>query len=138
MNQTLASEEPIEPRNNREREVVSQQISVERFQGPLPHPAILEKYNQIVPGAAERIIKMAEEQSRHRRAIETKVIGADSWKSVLGIIFAFIIALLGLLIGGYTALKGQPFFGGTVTLATIASVVGTFIYGTQQRKRGKE
>jgi len=136
--QNLTPEESIKPRNNSEREVVSQQVTVERFQGPLPHPAILEKYNQIVPGAAERIIKMEEEQSRHRRTIEAKVIGADSWKSILGVIFAFVIALLGLLIGGYTALKGQPFFGGTVSIAIIASVVGTFIYGTQQRKQSRE
>jgi uncharacterized membrane protein len=30
------------------------------FAGPLPPPQILEKYNSIVPGSAERIIKMAE------------------------------------------------------------------------------
>jgi len=31
------------------------------FSGPLPPPEILEKYNQVVPGLAERIITMAEQ-----------------------------------------------------------------------------
>ena len=38
--------------------------------GPIPSPQILQQYNNIVPGAAERIIRMAEKQSDHRMALE--------------------------------------------------------------------
>lgn len=140
------SEYPIPEQPNKQKNsgdannqgIMPRIVSIEeRFEGPLPHPAILEKYNQIIPGAADRILKMAEDQSQHRRRLEQKVIGSDALKSILGVFFAFIIAFSGLAIGGYTALQGQPFFGGTVSIAVIGSVVWTFIYGTQQKKRNK-
>ena len=34
----------------------------EVFEGPLPHPDILQKYEQIIPGIAERIVQMAERE----------------------------------------------------------------------------
>lgn len=42
--------------------------------GPLPHPEIMKGYDMVVPGAAERILKMAETQSEHRQSIEKEVI----------------------------------------------------------------
>ena len=36
------------------------------FSGPLPPPTILNKYNEIIENGAERIMKMAENQSEHR------------------------------------------------------------------------
>jgi uncharacterized membrane protein len=33
-------------------------VQSQHFSGPLPHPAILEQFNKIVPSAAERIILM--------------------------------------------------------------------------------
>jgi hypothetical protein len=37
---------------------------VASFQGPLPPPAILRGYDDFIPGAAERIIAMAERSKR--------------------------------------------------------------------------
>ena len=47
---------------------------VETFQGPIPPPSVLEAYEKILPGAAERILKMAENQSTHRQEIEKIVV----------------------------------------------------------------
>jgi uncharacterized membrane protein len=44
------------------------------YSGPLPLPQQLQGYEEIVPGAADRIIRMAEKQSAHRIEIESKVI----------------------------------------------------------------
>ena len=51
------------------------------FSGPLPHPDMLRKFDDVVPGAAERIIKMAEDQSNHRKDLERKVIESDIARS---------------------------------------------------------
>lgn len=32
----------------------------EEFSGPIPHPDTIQKYEEILPGAADRIISMAE------------------------------------------------------------------------------
>ena len=40
---------------------------LEAHSGPLPDPSSLQKYNDVLPGAAERIIHMAEQQQGHRQ-----------------------------------------------------------------------
>lgn len=109
------------------------------FSGPLPPPEILQGYERILPGSADRIISMAERQSEHRQALERKVVEGGIDQSRLGLVCAFAVAIFGLGIGLFTALKGQPFFGGAVSIFIIASLVGAFIYGTrQQRERQKK
>lgn len=63
----------------------------ESYSGPLPHPSILDRYEQTLPGAADRIIKMAENQSAHRQEIERKVVSSNINNEKLGMHFAFII-----------------------------------------------
>lgn len=36
------------------------------YQGPIPPPEVLEKYEKISPGFADRIVKMAEIEQEHR------------------------------------------------------------------------
>ena len=45
---------------------VSKSITV-TWSGPVPSPDTIEYYNRVVPGAGERILAMAEEESRVRR-----------------------------------------------------------------------
>ena len=116
-----------------DRAIIARQTLV--HQGPLPHPAVLKQYDDVVPGAAERIISMAENQAQHRQELEASVIRTDNLKSLLGMVFGFIIALVGFGGGLYAAFSGQPFWGGAVSIGTLASVVIAFIYGTRVRER---
>ena len=54
------------------------------FSGPLPSPEALGKYEQICPGSADRIIKMAEGQAAHRQALETNTIAEQVRQSSRG------------------------------------------------------
>ena len=124
--------------NNEIQQGNNEQVVVQHgtfYAGPLPSPALLKQFDDVVPGAAERIIKMAEEQEKHRQQLESLVIKNDTLKSLLGTIFGFIIAAGGFGGGLYAAFTGQPFFGGSVSIATLGSVVGVFIYGTKTRER---
>jgi uncharacterized membrane protein len=48
-----------------------QQLSVSTsFSGPIPPPLILKQYDDLVPGAAARILAQAEQQTAHRIALE--------------------------------------------------------------------
>jgi len=51
------------------KQVVSQQV---HYSGPLPPSTELDQYNQILPGAAERILAMAESEAKHRHALENQ------------------------------------------------------------------
>ena len=65
----------------------SQKVSIHR--GPLPLPEQLEAYEKICNGAADRILHMAEEQSKHRQYIERKAIDTQTRNSTLGSICIF-------------------------------------------------
>lgn len=47
------------------------------FEGPIPPPSILQDYEVVIPGAAERLIKAFEDESTHRRAMEKFKLEAD-------------------------------------------------------------
>ena len=57
------------------------------FQGPLPHPEILAKYDSILPGAAERILVMAEKEQNHRINSDEKIIKGQIKQFSIGGIF---------------------------------------------------
>lgn len=118
--------------------VVVAQYAAEAFSGPLPHPDILRKYNDVVPGAAERIIQMAENQSVHRKELEKKVIESDIARSKWGQILGFIIAIIGLIGAVVISIIGNAWAGGIIGLGTLGSLVGVFMYGSKERQVPKD
>jgi len=106
--------------------------------GPIPAPEILESYDQVLPGAAERILAMAENQSGHRQGLEVKYLAAEARNSLLGIIFALFLGITGLSVSGLCIYVGQGWPGAALGGATLVSLVGTFIYGTRQRRIERE
>ncbi|MDP1633348.1 MAG: DUF2335 domain-containing protein [Gallionellaceae bacterium] len=58
----------------------TQQVQVSHqkvHHGPLPAPEDLQRYDELLPGAAERIIAMAEMEQRHRHEQEKKAIASE-------------------------------------------------------------
>ena len=73
-----------------EHKVVSTQVT-EYFSGPLPHPKIIEQYNNIVSGSADRIIRKFESQTEHRQKIENRFVWAETIRSIGGLVGGFVI-----------------------------------------------
>jgi|SRR5271154_3497962 len=111
---------------------VSQQYS---FSGPLPPPEVLEKYNQAMPGLAERIINMAEQQARHRQEIEKTVINSNAFVQKVGPFLGFIVAMTAVVGGVLLVLKGKDGYGLAAIITALASLAGVFIYGKKQQRR---
>ncbi|HAS84835.1 MAG TPA: hypothetical protein DCS23_02030 [Candidatus Yonathbacteria bacterium] len=125
-------------RQHNQNGVVVQQHSVQSFSGPLPHPDILRKFEEVVPGSAERIIKMAEDQSAHRKDLEQKVISSDIARSKWGQILGFVIAVAGLVVSAIISIYGNAIAGGIIGVGTLASLVGVFMYGSTTRSKERE
>lgn len=123
--------------NNPQQAVTTIQVQ-SQYQGIIPPPAMLQGYENIIPGGAERILKMAEEQHAHRIKMEDKVIKSDTRNSFLGVIFAFLIALIVLFIAFYAIKKDKPITGAFLSTIGLGSLVGTFIYGTKSRRNERE
>lgn len=103
-------------------------------QGPIPDPMTLRGYEDICPGAADRILKMAENQSSHRQDMEKSVISTRSRDSLLGIIAGFLIATSGVICGTVIIVKGYELTGFVISGGTLTAIVSSFIYGTRQNK----
>lgn len=108
------------------------------FSGPLPSPEVLEHFDRVVPGSAERIIRMAEQQFAHRTELEKKVINSDIARSKWGQILGFIIAIVGLVVSAPIAIYGSAVAGGIIGVGTLASLVGVFMYGSKTRSSERE
>lgn len=123
-----------EPRSASLRSQVSASMSVEAFHGPIPSPAVLEAYEKLVPGAAERILRMAENQANHRQTIEKIVVKSGSRDSLWGIIVAAVIAVCAFAWSTYALSIGLTAGAITGILATISGFVGAFIYGKRSTR----
>lgn len=111
------------------------EVHAEAYQGPLPHPDMLRQFNEVLPGLAERIISQWETQSAHRQNLEQRTIQNDILLSRLGLAAAFIVAILFLAAGFYLVVIGQAIAGTAFVTIDIASLVGAFIYATNNRSR---
>lgn len=81
--------------------------TTEYYTGPLPHPDALKKYDEFMPGLAERIVRMAEKEQAYRidttnREEDQKdkllkiaekesnhLIRAQSWGQLIGALISF-------------------------------------------------
>ncbi len=108
------------------------------FSGPLPPPEILKKFDDVVPGAAERIIKMAEGQFIHRTELEKKVIESDISRSKWGQILGFVIAVVGLVVSAVVAVYASATAGTIIGAGTLASLVGAFMQSTKGREKERQ
>jgi len=61
-----------------------------RYQGPIPPVEDFAGYVRILPGAADRILKMAENQAGHRQTLERRALTGDLIKAMMVTILAYI------------------------------------------------
>ncbi|MHC5278927.1 DUF2335 domain-containing protein [Listeria kieliensis] len=130
------------------RSVILHSIS-KIYKGPLPPAEELEKYENVMPGASDRIFQMAETQAKHRQTMETeninltkeinqKIVENETVNNSRGLIFGFIIALV-FAIGGFVLiLMNKPTSGFISLILPIVSIVGAFIYRRKNNQRIEE
>lgn len=108
------------------------------YQGPIPPPSVLEGYNNIVPDAAERIIRLAEEQSNHRMNMETKVIQSNVMNERLGVVFAFVVVLVSVIGGIAVIMNNKSAEGLALVISSLCALAGVFIAGKYYQKKAME
>jgi len=106
---------------------IKAQVTAQQFSGPVPHPEILLGYDKILPGAAERILVMAERDQKHQIEIETSAQHLVAREIRRGQIFgltvsisAFITSIVSLILGFE---KAAMVIGGT----TVVGLVTVFV-----------
>jgi uncharacterized membrane protein len=108
------------------------QAQLEISQSPWPPPDIVERYESILPGSAERLIRLVEQEAEHRRALEVKQINSEINETRIGQWMAFLIGVFTIAAGAYTALQGAEWPGALMGSGGVIGLVAVFIYGRKQ------
>lgn len=107
------------------REAVLSAVHLE-FSGPLPHPQLLNQYNEALPDGAERVMRLTEDQARHRQMLEARAQA-----------FTFGLAIISLVGGIALIALGASAAGLVPLLAAIAGLGGIFFYRELQTHKGE-
>ncbi len=99
------------------------------FSGPMPPPAVLEGYERLVKGAAERILVMAESDAKHQQEIEFAALRAAEAEIKRGQLFGFVIGLTALGASMLALAMGSPAVAGVIGGTTVVGLVSVFIVG---------
>lgn len=127
----MSKRKPNSPASSQQKSpIVKQQtIAQQSFAGPLPHPDILQKYNVIVPDAAERIISMAEQDAKHTRSMEAVALEKAASEARFGQVLGFLSVCLAMSITGLAIVYDKPWVASIIGGATLVSIVTIFIKG---------
>ena len=115
-------------------------------QGPLPSPEAFASYEQTVPGAGDRILRLAEEEATHRRSQEIvegehsrhledfdvrQAAKRQDWGLIFGGVMGTVITGAAIVI----ALLGNTVAAATIITTTVVSVTGIYVLGSRWRRQ---
>ncbi len=130
------------PANNRVMATAHQTVT--HYEGAIPHPDILRGFESQVPGSAARLIKLAEDESAHRRKLELMTIdanisaqqqqldlGSQQTKSVfrsdlIGQISGLIVCLLAIVAAVFLGLEGHDGLAAIIAAIPTAAIIKAF------------
>lgn len=114
----------------------STQLIAAQYSGPLPPAQQLERYEHLLPGAADRIIKQWELQTEHRRRLESKVVDSNVAATKRGQWFAALITFASLALAGWLFSQGLSGWAFAVVFADLAAIV-LVAYGARRRQESE-
>ena len=97
------------------------------FQGPLPPPALYREYKENLPGAEERILKLAENEQTHRHQWDNNIMRNAATAVRRGQWMGFGVACAAILFAAFCAYLerdgGMYIFGGISFIGILSAFV---------------
>ncbi len=87
--------------------------------GPLPSPEDFARYDEVVPGAAERILRQAEKEQDFRHAATRSAQAIEAWKVLLG----SVLSLCLIAVAGFAIWLGHPWAAVPFGLAGLITLI---------------
>ena len=114
--------------NSKEKLEITQE-----YHGPIPHPNIIKQFEEILPGSADRILKLSENEQKHRQNLEKKAVDHQIRIETLGLLFGFILALIIIAGGVYLLINDKSARGFSLIIGGIAAIITPFIFSKKQK-----
>jgi uncharacterized membrane protein len=116
---------------------VAARVTMASFAGPLPPPEMLRAYEEICPGAASRIIQLAENEQTHRHFWENGALWNDVYVQSGGLTLGFILAVFFVIAAIYAAQQNMPKISYILLGTTFVSTIPTFVDAFRRSKSRK-
>lgn len=102
----------------------------EHFEGPLPHPAAMERYAKIYPDAPKIIFRTFEKQVNHRHEMEATLMHGSERRARVGQFLGTGLLLCALGVAALLAWPGgQPILGGAIAGGVLAAGALSYVFG---------
>lgn len=101
-------------------------VHQQSWQGPLPSPDMLAKFDHVVPGSAERIIRMAEQEGEHSREVQMRAVRATVRIQHIGQVMAFVLCLGALYCAYQLAMNGHDWVAATLVASGLVGLAAVF------------
>lgn len=109
---------------------------LEQFSGPVPHPELLRKYDELMPGLAERLVQMAETSLSAEISLKEKVLAVREQEVQsrerqekqehtdyrLGVLVAVLVVMLFLSVAVFSIYQEAHAVAGAV-IAALAGII---------------
>lgn len=97
--------------------------------GPLPSPDAVQRYEQVLPGAADRIMKLIESQAEHRMDMETSLVEGALRTERLGQVFGLSIVVLVFAVSAWLIDGGHGISGTVLGVTDLVALIAVFLRG---------
>jgi uncharacterized membrane protein len=117
----------LEPEVTKAIQFEIRKVVRETYSGPMPKPDHLEKYDQIVPGAARDILEEFKANGAHSRKIEYLAITGAVNNDKRGQWMAFVLLAMGFGLIAYLANINQASVAKIVAGTLLVAVIGGYL-----------
>ena len=119
---TLTSQAATRPQRTR---VAAGVATLHSLSPNLPEPEELAKYEKIIPGGAERILELAEQQFEQEGTLAARELEARVRTTRIKQLITFVLTLAGIALGSALLLQGSELAGLLVIIIDAATLIGT-------------
>ena len=110
-------------------------LQMQSYTGPIPPPDLLGHYEQVAPGSANRILAQFEEQGRHRRKIENRVVWTNTISTLLGQVTGFVLLAGTIGSGVFLLYNNKPVEGLGAIVTVVMGAAYVLRKAESERKR---
>ncbi|MDD2341423.1 MAG: DUF2335 domain-containing protein [Tolumonas sp.] len=132
-----------------ERPIIRSMMIAETHQGPLPPARTLAGYEKVLPGAAERVMQMAEKEQAHRHEmqkqhqqktleLQSKAVTEQLQINKTGQKYGFIIATFVLCLAGLMSIMDHQAVALALVAIDVVGLAAVFVVGRLSPKSEPE
>ncbi|WP_273727898.1 DUF2335 domain-containing protein [Leuconostoc mesenteroides] len=111
---------------------------INNYGGMMPDPDVLEKYNKMVPGIAEKYFDNVFEESNYRREIVKTQQKSNNLYRMVGLILGFLFGGMLICASAFLLYHGHPIAGGILGASVLLGSLGIFVNDTNGSDNQKE